>query len=105
MWFLIKSAFGVAILAAASYTVFFVDMGHKPLAQHIADVWGSEVVQEKVTLVRDGVKQEIEDRLADAAERTTRKTAREAMGSDKQHHEFDEEDTEQLEALITTEQQ
>ncbi len=76
MWFLIKSSVGLVVLALAAYTVFFVDMAGKPLADHTRDIWVSEVVQEKVDLVRTGVAQELEDKVAQVAEQQARQLVR-----------------------------
>lgn len=102
MWFLIKSSIGLIVLALAAYTVFFVDMAGKPLANHTRDIWVSEVVQEKVDLVRDGVRQQIEDQVVEVAQ----ETARAALYENNQRHkrneprEFTDEDRQSLDDVI-----
>ena len=76
MWLLLRTCFGVVVLSLCAYGLFFVDLGGKAIFDHVTDVWGSEVVQEKVALMRDGVRNELEDRLARVAEQQ----AREALG-------------------------
>jgi len=80
MWFLIKSSVSLVAVLAEAYVLFFVDLGGKPLAGHIADVWGSQTVQAKVALVKDGVRNELEDRLARVAEQEARKAVRRELG-------------------------
>ena len=82
MWFLIKSIAGTLMLLFLAYTVFFIDLGGKTFAGHFADVWESPTLQQKVDMVRDGVRNELEDRLAEAAERHTRKMVRESLDGD-----------------------
>ena len=97
MWFLLRTGVGAVVLALAAYGLFFVEMGGKPLFDHVRDVWGSDVVQEKVALVRDGVRNELEDRLA----RVVEESARGSLAGGREHlHDDDrlrlEETLEQL---------
>ena len=97
MWFLTKSAIAAVILVAAAYTVFLVDFGGESIASHVADIWGSEVVQHKVDLVRHGVREEIEDRLASAAEEATRERVKKTLGD---QPEFDDADQTALRNIL-----
>lgn len=95
MWFLMKSTLSVVLLGVVAYGVFLVDLGGKPLFDHLREVWGSEVVQQKVGLVREGVVDQLEDRLAAAAETSARKARREVASE-----ELDPKDREALEKVI-----
>jgi hypothetical protein len=81
MLFLIKSALSLVVVAILAYGVFFVDLAGKPLFSHVAEIWSSPAIQTKVALVRDGVRNELEDRLAEAAERETRAAVRRQLGA------------------------
>lgn len=94
---MLKSMASLVALAIAAYGVFFVDLGGKPFAEHLREVWTSPTVQSKVALVRDGVRNELEDRLAEAADRTTRKALRDPLGAGE---DLDPADTEALEKVI-----
>jgi len=67
----------MAVLLA--YGVFFIDLGDKSLGGHFGDIWRSPAVQQKVGMATDGIRQNIEDRLAAAAERATRDVVREKL--------------------------
>ena len=46
----------LAILtAAATYAVFFHELGDRPFSAHVSDVWRSPVMQQKVRMVERGV--------------------------------------------------
>lgn len=100
MWFLIKSIGGVLVLLVLAYAIFFVDLGGKTFAGHVADVWESPTIQEKVDLVRNGVRNELEDRLAAAAAQQTRQIVRESLGGG--HEEITDTDRESLARMIVT---
>lgn len=63
MWRLLKAVVFFGVTAALAYAVFFVPLGGATVAQHAREVWGSRVVQEKVRLVRDGVQDELAQKL------------------------------------------
>jgi len=98
MWSMLKSMVALVVLGLAGWTVMFVDIGGQPLAGHFSDIWRSDTVQAKVDLMRDGVRQEIEDRLAAAAEQGTRDAVRQGLHSG--GDEFDPKDRTALDTLI-----
>ncbi|MFC1611006.1 hypothetical protein ACFL6C_08610 [Myxococcota bacterium] len=75
MWTILKTAVGALVFGAFAYCTFFVDLGGQTLAGHFVDIWRAPVVQEKIEQAREGVKKELEDRLADAGSRAGRKAA------------------------------
>ncbi|OGQ77475.1 MAG: hypothetical protein A2289_25205 [Deltaproteobacteria bacterium RIFOXYA12_FULL_58_15] len=81
MWSLIKMMVGVVFFAAFVYGTFFIDIGQQTLAGHILDIWRAPVVQEKFTQARDGVKRQLEDRLAEVGERAGHRTTQDIKGS------------------------
>src|SRR4051812_48893660 len=88
-----------ALLATAAYFVFWKDMGGKPLAGHLADVWGSDLVQRKVASIKDDVREDLEERLAQA------KAEKAAKADGKKHEGYDiinDADRESLSELIET---
>ena len=98
MWFLMRSMLGLVALVTVGYFAFFVELGDRPLASHLTEVWQSDTVQSKVSLVRDGVRNELEDRLAAAAERETRDVVRERLGGGPT--EFADEDRDTLSHIV-----
>lgn len=94
MWFLLKSIIGLAALLAGGYFVFFVDVGGKPVSAHLAEVWTSPVMQQKISLVKTEVQGSLERKLAEA-EAPSRKKSGGAPGE-----EISEDDRRGLEALI-----
>ncbi len=100
MWGLIRTIVGAAILGVAVYAFFFIDLGGKSLGGHVSEIWETSVVQEKVDQLREGVRQELEEKLALAGEKTGRKLARVATGTNK--NEFSDEDRRALDDLIET---
>lgn len=100
MWFLIKSIAGALLLLTLAYAVFFVDLGGRTFSGHVVDVWESPTIQEKVDLVRNGVRNELEDRLAAAAAQQTREVVRESLGGG--HEEITDADRESLAKMIVT---
>ncbi|MEZ4271867.1 MAG: hypothetical protein R3C68_10700 [Myxococcota bacterium] len=66
MWSLFKSMVGLVVVGALAYAAFFINVGDKPIAAHLSDVWHAPIIQEKIDLVRGEVKQEISERLAKA---------------------------------------
>jgi hypothetical protein len=99
MW-LFKSAFSLVLLLAIAYGLFFVDFAGQPLIGHLGDVWHSDTVQTKIDLVERGVRNELEDRLAAAAERTARDAVRDD-GHSRPAEEYAPEDREALERVLT----
>ncbi|MEE8408253.1 MAG: hypothetical protein V3T05_01485 [Myxococcota bacterium] len=100
MWGLIRIIVGAAILGVAAYAFFFIDLGGKSFAGHVSEIWEAPVVQKKVDELREGVRQEIEEKMARAGEKTGRKLARVATGQGK--NEFSDEDRRALDDLIET---
>ncbi len=98
MWSIVKGIIGLVVAGALVYGLFFVEVGGKSVAGHAADIWRSPAMQEKVDMVREEVRQEIEDRLAEAAEKATRDTVREKLGPPRS--EFDEKDRQALADVI-----
>jgi hypothetical protein len=77
-----KLLVGLVVMAFCAYGAFFVDIGDRTLAGHFLDIWRAPVVQKKVAGVRDGMKRELEERLAEAGGKAGRKLARELTPSD-----------------------
>lgn len=97
---LIRTVIGAAMLGVAAYGFFFIDLGGKSLAGHVSEIWDTPMVQKKVDELREGVRLEIEEKLAEAGEKTGRKLARVATARDK--NEFSEDDRRALDDLIKT---
>ena len=81
MWSIFKGVIGLLVAGALAYLLFFVQLGDKTIAGHVGDVWRSPAMQEKVHLAREGVRRQIEDRLAEVAEKATRQAVRDTTGS------------------------
>jgi hypothetical protein len=80
MWSLIKLGFGLVILAVSAYSMFFVDMGDRTMAGHFMEIWHAPVIQKKIEGAREGMKRELEERLAEAGEKAGRRAAHEITG-------------------------
>ena len=63
---LFKLMFTAACLGALSYAACRIDLGGQTLVSHLTDVWRAPVVQEKVDKLKDGVKDELEKKVAEA---------------------------------------
>ena len=98
MWYLVKSIGGMLSVLAFFYMVFFMDLAGQTFISHLGDIWRSPVVEEKLSLIRHGVRSEIEVRLVDGAQQQQRKTVREALMGPTS--DIEEEDRRQLEELI-----
>jgi hypothetical protein len=98
MWSLLKSLVGAVVLGILAYAFFFVDLGGQSLSGHFADIWRTPVVQGKVNKLTDGVKRNLEDRLAEAGERAGRQLAREVTNGD--HDQLSDEDRRSLDEII-----
>lgn len=98
MWSLLKSLIGAVVLGILAYAFFFVDLGGQSLSGHFADIWRAPVVQGKVDELKDGVKKNLEERLADAGERAGRRLAREV--TDSHEDELSDEDRRSLDEII-----
>ncbi len=94
MWSLVKGIFALVVLGVVAYVVFLVPLGGATLATHASDVWRSPVVQEKVGLMKDGVEQELQQRVSDARQAGTPPSARPI-------EEISEADRAALERLLT----
>ena len=81
MWSLLKMMVSAALFAAFVYGAFFIDVGNQTMARHFLDIWRTPVVQAKIDQARDGVKRELEERLAEVGERAGRRAARDLTGS------------------------
>lgn len=66
MFSLVKFIFCLGLLGAAVYGVFFADVGGKPVASHVGEVWGSDLVQKKIDSMKRDMREDLEDRLAKA---------------------------------------
>src|SRR5688572_30129936 len=64
MGFLFKGLFGLAAALALAYAIFIKDVGGRSMAEHVGDVWSSDLVQKKVERIRDDVRVGLEERLA-----------------------------------------
>ena len=100
MWFLIKTFISMVAIGGCAYALFFIDVGGRTLAGHLSDVWASPTVQDKVALVKDGVRNELEEKLAAAAEETTRKAVRDQLGGSASRDDLDARDRDSLEATL-----
>ncbi|MBI5510212.1 MAG: hypothetical protein HY903_15760 [Deltaproteobacteria bacterium] len=82
---MIKTAILAATLGAGLYMAFFVDLGGKSLVVHLQEVYATPEVQRKVTDIKDGVKEKLETKLAEAAEKRgkTSAVAKEKLGEAK----------------------
>lgn len=97
MFSLLRLLLTTTLLVVAAYFVFWKDIGGKPLAGHVADVWGSDLVQRKVASIKDDVREDLEERLAKA------KAEKAAKADDKKHDGYDiinDADRESLSQLI-----
>jgi hypothetical protein len=91
MFGLMRSAMTLAVLGALAFVAFFVNVGGKPFASHVLDVWRSPVMQEKVELVRGEVKRGLEERLAASGAEVPQRTT---------PAEFDDHDAAALERML-----
>lgn len=66
MFSLLKFIFCVGLLGVVAYGVFFADVGGKPVASHVGEVWGSDLVQKKIDSMKRDMREDLEDRLAKA---------------------------------------
>ena len=97
MWFLIKSFVGFGCLCLAAYGVFFVELADKSLALHAQDVWKSPVVQQKISLLEDGMKNKLQERLEEA---TNKSNQHESKQTKSPTEAFEKIDREQLQKVI-----
>jgi len=99
MFSLIRGLFGVAILAAAGYVLFFLPVGGQSIAAHFGDIWKSPVVQNKIGAIKDDVRTKLEAEL----ERRESDTERAARWARENEVEISEDDRKELEALLRAE--
>lgn len=75
MRFLFKAVVMLLLLGAAAYGTFFVRMADKTLAQHAQEVWRAPVLQQKIGLLREGVRTKVDPSLRQAKERVSQEIA------------------------------
>lgn len=67
MGFIVRTAVSTVFLALGVYVLFFVTLDGRSVASHLAEVWQSPVMQEKVGLVKRGVEDKLREELAKSA--------------------------------------
>ena len=70
---MLRLAILAALFGGLTYATVFVDLGGKSLVMHLAEIWQAPLVQQKVAKLKDGVKVEIENRLAKATDAAHKK--------------------------------
>ena len=106
MFSLLKFFVFLGLAGAAVYVVFFHDVGGKPMASHVSEVWDSDLVQKKIDGMKRDMREDLEERLAKAkAEKNAAKEEKTAKADGKKvshdgHDYVTEADREALSALI-----
>lgn len=67
MGFIVRTIASTLLVGFVVYALFFIRLEERPLGSHLVDVWRSPVMQEKVDLVRRGVKDKLREELAKSA--------------------------------------
>jgi hypothetical protein len=108
MFSLLKFFMFIAIAGAVAYGVFFADVGGKPVAGHVSEVWDSDLVQKKIDSIKNDMRVDLEERLAKAkAEKAEKADKNDKLASAKDktakhdgHDEVTDADRASLSALI-----